>query len=87
MRVSQFGSCHLSTAWLGFDADLERGCVLVPEAKLAALRATLQITGVATHLNARFIASLVGKIISKGLALGPMSGSEYCHLQSKSEKK
>ena len=33
----------------------------------------LQITGVATHLNARFIASLVGKIISMGLALGPMS--------------
>ena len=63
----------LSTAWLGFDADLERGCVLVPEAKLAVLRAMLQITGVATHLNARFIASLVGKIISMGLALGPMS--------------
>ena len=55
MRVSQFGSCHLSTAWLGFDADLERGCVLVPEAKLAALRAMLQIIGVATHLNAGFI--------------------------------
>ena len=51
----------------------ERGCVLVPEAKMAALRAMLQITGVATHLNARFIASLVGKIISMGLALGPMS--------------
>ena len=33
----------------------------------------LQITGVATHLNAGFIASLVGKIISMGLALGPMS--------------
>ena len=63
----------ISTAWLGFVADLERGCVSVPEAKLEALRAMLQITGVATHLNARFIASLVGKIISMGLALGPMS--------------
>ena len=63
----------LSTAWLGFDANLERGGVLVPEAKLAVLRAMLQITGVATHLNAQFIASLVGKIISMGLALGPMS--------------
>ena len=63
----------LSTAWLEFDADLERGCVLVPEAKLAVLRAMLQITGVATHLNALFIASLVGKIISMGLALRPMS--------------
>ena len=63
----------ISTAWLGFVADLERGCVSVPEAKLAVLRAMLQITGVATHLNARFIASLVGKIISMGLALGPMS--------------
>ena len=30
----------------------------------------LQITRVATHLNAQFIASLVGKIISMGLALG-----------------
>ena len=45
----------VSTAWLEFDADLEQGCVLVPEAKLAALRAMLQITGVATHLNAGFI--------------------------------
>ena len=45
------------TAWLGFDADLEHSCVSVPEAKLAALRAMLQITGVATHLNAWFIAS------------------------------
>ena len=34
---------------------------------------TRVITGVATHLNARFIATLVGKIISTGLALGPMS--------------
>ena len=63
----------LTAEWLGFDIDLERGCVSVPEAKLAALRAMLQITGVATHLPARFIASLVGKIISMGLALGPMS--------------
>ena len=45
----------LSKAWLGFDADLEQGCVSVPEAKLAALRAMLQITGVATHLNVGFI--------------------------------
>ena len=42
----------LSTAWMGFNADLERGCVSVPEAKLAAM---LQITRVATHLNAGFI--------------------------------
>ena len=32
-------------SWLGFNADLERGCVSVPEAKLAALRAMLQFTG------------------------------------------
>ena len=30
---------------LGFNADLERGCVSVPEAKLVALRAMLQFTG------------------------------------------
>ena len=59
-----------STSWLEFDADLEWGCVLVSEAKLAALCAMLQITGVATHLNARFIASLVGKVISMGFAFG-----------------
>ena len=53
--------------------DLERGCVSVPEAKLATLRAMLQTRVLDTHLPARFIASLVGKIISMGLALGPMS--------------
>ena len=42
----------LSTAWLGIVADLEWGCVSVPEAKLAVLCAMLQITGVVTHLNA-----------------------------------
>ena len=42
MRVCYFGSYHLSTA---VNADLERGCVSVPEAKLAALRAMLQFTG------------------------------------------
>eukprot|EP00731_Ephydatia_muelleri_P033190 Em0026g10a len=63
----------LSATWLGFDVDLERGCVSVPEAKLATLRAMLQTRVLDTHLPARFIASLVGKIISMGLALGPMS--------------
>ena len=45
----------LSTAWLRFNADLERDCVSVLEAKLAGLCAMLQITWVATHLNAGFI--------------------------------
>ena len=33
----------LKHSW--FNADLEQGCVSVPEAKLAALRAILQFTG------------------------------------------
>ena len=62
----------MASAWVR-DALECAGLVVVPEAKLAVLRAMLQISGVATHLNTRFIASLVGKIISMGLALGPMS--------------
>ena len=40
---------------MGSLCTCKRGCVSVPDAKLAALRAMLQITGVATHLNAGFI--------------------------------
>ena len=36
--VHEGKSVWLSTVWLGFDADLEQGGVLVPEAKLAVLR-------------------------------------------------
>ena len=63
---------ELRASWLGFDIDLEHGCISVPEVKLVALRTMLKSTCVATHLPVSFIASLVEKIISMGLALGPM---------------
>ena len=45
LAVHEGKSVWFPSAWLGFDSDLERGCVSVPEAKLAALRAMLQIMG------------------------------------------
>ena len=45
----------LRASWLGFDTDIEHGCISVPETKLVALRAMLKATCVSTHLPARFL--------------------------------
>ena len=59
--------------WLGLDLDLEKGCISVPAKKINALRASLQIAVSQATLRAKFIASLVGKIIAISLALGSLS--------------
>ena len=59
--------------WLGFVVDLEQGCISVPVKKVDALKAKLGAALDAKALSARQLASLVGKIISMGLALGPIS--------------
>ena len=58
--------------WLGFIIDLQQGCVLVPDAKLAKLQLILQAACRMAVINARALASL-GKILSMSLALGPVA--------------
>lgn len=75
------------TSWLGFDLDLSRGCISVPATKIEGLKHQLAIARVKDVLHARAIASIVGKIISMSLALGPisrfMTRSLYAVLESR----
>ena len=59
--------------WLGFVVDMEQGCISVPPNKVSALRADLKTSLEAGVVEARVLASVIGKIISMGLALGLVS--------------
>ena len=59
--------------WLGFEINLEKGCILVPKEKIAKLKESLAHACTAKCLPARKIAGITGKIISLGLAIGPVS--------------
>ena len=59
--------------WLGFDLDLGQGCISVPAKKVESLKTNLVLALKQPNLRAKFIASLVGKIISMSLALGPVA--------------
>eukprot|EP00731_Ephydatia_muelleri_P008531 Em0004g869a len=62
-----------SIAWLGFEIDLLKGQIAVPQAKVQALQSMLKGALCSQRLQARCIASIVGKIISMGIAVGPVS--------------
>ena len=59
--------------WLGFILDLERGCIEIPPDRITATKCMLAAVGTADRIQARKLASIVGKIISMGLAIGPVS--------------
>ena len=73
--------------WLGFIIDLAKGEFLVPDRKLVKLRSQLQEALELQLMPARKLASLIGKIISMSLALGPvtrlMTRSLYATLNSR----
>ena len=59
--------------WLGSNLDLVKGCVSVPQEKLDELVSLLRASFLSKCLTAKQIDSIVGKIISMGIALGPIS--------------
>lgn len=69
--------------WLGFILDLEKGSISVPEGKVRTLQHRLKVVVKQSSLVAKDIASLTGRIISMGLALGPvvrfMTRAFVCH--------
>ena len=74
--------------WLGFNIDLSHGCISVlPEKRLSQLHKSLNNEGTKECLAAKQIASIVGKIISMSLALGPiarfMTRSLYVLIESR----
>ena len=85
-KKSSWNPSHCMT-WLGFDVDLSHGCISVPEKRLSQLHKLLNYKGTEEYLAAKQIASLVGKIISMSMALGPiarfMTRSLYALLESR----
>ena len=75
--------------WLGFVLNLAEGQIQVPEAKLESLRCMLQEAKQAQSVRARYLASLLGKLISMSLAFRSitrfMTRSLYSVLESKQE--
>ena len=53
--------------WVGFEIELLKGCVSVPQAKLDALVSLLSASLASDHIRAKCMASIVGKIISMGI--------------------
>ena len=60
-------------SWLGFQLDLNGGVISVPEEKIVALKRQLKHAATNNQLKARQLASIIGKIISMSLALGPVA--------------
>ncbi len=59
--------------WLGFVIDLALGQIEVPKGKLQTLQQMLTQTCTADRVHAKRLASVVGRIISMGQAIGPVS--------------
>ena len=55
--------------WLGFELDLDVGYITVPVAKIVSLKVLLSQ---AIESNSMSLASIVGRIISMGLGMGPV---------------
>ena len=63
----------LRLIWLGFVVDVCLGQIEVPSEKITALRSALHQATQSPRIKARSLASIIGKIISMGLAFGPLS--------------
>ena len=59
--------------WLGFVIDLSQGLIEVPRDRLTAVACKLQRVCQLKLVPAKQLASVVGSIISMGLAIGPVS--------------
>ena len=62
-----------SVEWLGFNIDLAIGEFSVPPSKLEVLKSQLHAVVEAPRVPARQLASVIGKIMSMSLALGPVT--------------
>ena len=73
--------------WLGFIIDTSLGQIETPPEKISRLLSILSKVLHASHVSARQLASVVGRIISMGLAVGPvsrlMTRSLYAVLESR----
>ena len=59
--------------WLGFELDLERGCISAPPDKVDTLKMLIRQAIGCRFIGAKPLAGIVGKIMSLSLALGPVA--------------
>ena len=59
--------------WLGFVIDTSLGHLEVPTEKITLLRRQIQQTLSMNQIPARLLASVVGRVIAMGLAIGPLT--------------
>ena len=59
--------------WLGFVIDMAKGQLEVPQDKILALKSMVHEASHRRSIPAKRLASIIGKIISMGLAIGPVS--------------
>ena len=63
----------LYSSAMGFKIDFFKGCFSVPEGKITVLKSVLRTAVRERVLCMKYVASLVGRIISMGIALGPIA--------------
>ena len=75
--------CHLEphqiADWLGYIIDLVSGCFRIPGDKIDRLHSAIQCISPAGRVAVRILSSIVGRLISMRLALGPIA-----HLRTRS---
>ena len=59
--------------WLGFEIDLDGGRLLVPQEKIGSLMGQMRRARSCQEMPATALASVIGKIMSMSLALGPLA--------------
>ena len=59
--------------WLGFNLNLSKGSISVPGETVRALQHSLKVAVKTSSLVTKTVASLIGRIISMSLALGPVA--------------
>ena len=62
-----------TVVWLGFQINLQEGCLMVPDQKVKAFTMLVQQTKEDRAIHAIALAIIIGKIVSMGLALGPVT--------------
>ena len=89
--VTHIGKSHWdptrSIIWLGFELDLGEKKIKVPKAKLVGLQEILGNIKVEEKVSAKYLATLISKIMALSIAVGPvarlMTRSLYAVLNSR----
>lgn len=71
-RKSHWDPAH-TAQWLGFNIDLSKGLLAIPESKMCRLKEMLAVAQEQDTIMHKTVASIVGRVISMGLGIGPVA--------------